>query len=370
MIRALDFTVEPDTTYRFRVRIVVYNPNLGREDVSPGVDTKTVELNGPWSEPTEEVTMPPDVATYALNREPNVPRKLDQVNVRGGALDARGRRDRRQAVPRRAGRDHRRGEQRRGPHHQRRRQEAREQEDRLQQPPARARRDGGRPADPAARAGHRRPALGPGAARWSFAATARSSSATRRTTCTTRFARTWPTTLPASSRRPKKKRRRRVAGAAPQVLRPRFHALNDFRLTGTEQRPPEHVTRRRTRHRVFAGAVVPFVIGASAPRPRWRPSAVPWHQRRLPTRSKKLSENRRSRLDPMGSSGYDTASSSPRSRSRPLESTPLELRKPLDSRVEAAAVLWGRGSCEGTRFTSPLGDTSETVAMDVGGCLR
>ncbi len=80
MIRALDLTVEPDTTYRFRVRIVVYNPNLAREDVSPGVDTKTVELFGPWSEPTEEVTMPPDVATYALSREPTVPRKLDQVS--------------------------------------------------------------------------------------------------------------------------------------------------------------------------------------------------------------------------------------------------------------------------------------------------
>ena len=80
MIRALDLTVDPDTTYRFRVRTVVYNPNLGREDVSPGIDTKTIELNGPWSEPTEEVTMPPDVATYALNRQPNVPRKLDQVH--------------------------------------------------------------------------------------------------------------------------------------------------------------------------------------------------------------------------------------------------------------------------------------------------
>jgi hypothetical protein len=80
MIRALDLTVEPDTTYRFRVRIVVYNPNLGREDVSAGVDTKSVELFGPWSDPTEEVTMPPDVATYALAKEPNVPRKLEQVN--------------------------------------------------------------------------------------------------------------------------------------------------------------------------------------------------------------------------------------------------------------------------------------------------
>jgi hypothetical protein len=80
MVRALDLTVEPDTSYRFRVRIVVYNPNLGREDVSPGVDTKEVELFGPWSDATEEVTMPPDVATYAIARQPFVPRKLDQVN--------------------------------------------------------------------------------------------------------------------------------------------------------------------------------------------------------------------------------------------------------------------------------------------------
>jgi hypothetical protein len=79
MLRALDFTVDPDATYRFRVRIVVYNPNRGREDVSYGEDTKSVELFGPWSEPTEEVTMPPDVATYALAKEPTIPRKLDQV---------------------------------------------------------------------------------------------------------------------------------------------------------------------------------------------------------------------------------------------------------------------------------------------------
>jgi hypothetical protein len=80
MVRALDFTVEPDETYRFRLRVVVFNPNLGREDVSPGVDTKSVELYGPWSDPTEELTIPSDVAVYALNKEPYVRQKLDQVN--------------------------------------------------------------------------------------------------------------------------------------------------------------------------------------------------------------------------------------------------------------------------------------------------
>jgi hypothetical protein len=40
MIRAFDFTAKEDETYRYRVRIVVFNPNKGREDVVPGTDTK------------------------------------------------------------------------------------------------------------------------------------------------------------------------------------------------------------------------------------------------------------------------------------------------------------------------------------------
>ncbi|HMB08689.1 MAG TPA: hypothetical protein VKP69_33780 [Isosphaeraceae bacterium] len=80
MIRALDFTVEPDKTYRFRVRIVVYNPNRDREDVAPGVDHKSFELFGPWSDPTAGVTMPPDVATYVLSKTPPAGKRADQVH--------------------------------------------------------------------------------------------------------------------------------------------------------------------------------------------------------------------------------------------------------------------------------------------------
>jgi hypothetical protein len=65
MIRGMDFTVEPNMTYRYRVRIVVFNPNYKREDVDHGVDTKSEELRGPWSEATDSVTMPPDVMPYA-----------------------------------------------------------------------------------------------------------------------------------------------------------------------------------------------------------------------------------------------------------------------------------------------------------------
>ena len=72
MIRALDFTVEPDTTYRYRVRIVVANPNYKREDIdiSQGVNSKSKELKGPWSEETDSVAMPPDVMPYAMGTLP------------------------------------------------------------------------------------------------------------------------------------------------------------------------------------------------------------------------------------------------------------------------------------------------------------
>ncbi len=65
MIRSLDFSVEPNTTYRYRLRLVVKNPNFEHSDVNPGVDTSSKELIGPWSEPTEAVSVPADVSAYA-----------------------------------------------------------------------------------------------------------------------------------------------------------------------------------------------------------------------------------------------------------------------------------------------------------------
>ncbi len=73
MIRGFDFTVEPDTTYRYRVRIVVFNPNRNRDDVEPGVDTKVEELKGPWSDPSDDVHMPSDVMPYLTGILPASP---------------------------------------------------------------------------------------------------------------------------------------------------------------------------------------------------------------------------------------------------------------------------------------------------------
>ncbi len=67
MTRSLDFTVEQGQTYRYRVRLVVYNPNKDNEMVFPGVDTESELLRGEWSEPTELVTVPRDVSPF-VNR--------------------------------------------------------------------------------------------------------------------------------------------------------------------------------------------------------------------------------------------------------------------------------------------------------------
>jgi hypothetical protein len=53
MVRSLDFTVEPGRTYRYRARVVLFNPHYDRR--KPG-DHKLIF--GPWSEATDIVTVP------------------------------------------------------------------------------------------------------------------------------------------------------------------------------------------------------------------------------------------------------------------------------------------------------------------------
>ncbi len=71
MVRFLDFTVEPDSIYRYRVRLVVKNPNLKIQSVEPGVDTTSEELPGPWCDPSDTVVVPPDVAAYVVDYAPS-----------------------------------------------------------------------------------------------------------------------------------------------------------------------------------------------------------------------------------------------------------------------------------------------------------
>ena len=79
MLRSLDFTVEPNSTYQYRLRLVVKNPNFERTDVNPGTDTTNRLLFGPWSESTSPVSVPSDVSIYTQFAGRDV-RRDDVVN--------------------------------------------------------------------------------------------------------------------------------------------------------------------------------------------------------------------------------------------------------------------------------------------------
>lgn len=52
MFRAFDFTAAPGRTYRYRARVVLFNPAF------PKTKRGSKFVFGPWSEPTAAVTIP------------------------------------------------------------------------------------------------------------------------------------------------------------------------------------------------------------------------------------------------------------------------------------------------------------------------
>jgi hypothetical protein len=70
MIRSLDFTIQPDKIYRYRVQLVVWNPNYKFDNVMPGVDTKSKTLTGPWSDPSQATLVPPEVMVHLVKKPP------------------------------------------------------------------------------------------------------------------------------------------------------------------------------------------------------------------------------------------------------------------------------------------------------------
>lgn len=78
LFRFFDFTVEPGAHYRYRVRLVLYNPNYKLEErylASPELGEPPHVLSE-WSEPTEIVSVPRDdrllLASVSAGRRPSV----------------------------------------------------------------------------------------------------------------------------------------------------------------------------------------------------------------------------------------------------------------------------------------------------------
>lgn len=68
-IRFIDYTVDPEHTYQYRLKVVVENPNHNRQDVLSEDLAKDETLTSEdWSEPTNPVYVPADTEYFVLER--------------------------------------------------------------------------------------------------------------------------------------------------------------------------------------------------------------------------------------------------------------------------------------------------------------
>jgi hypothetical protein len=66
LVRVLDVTVRPGTTYQYRLRVRMANPNQGKKETVPG--GPGVMLVSPWHDLPAPVVMPPEVVYYAVDQ--------------------------------------------------------------------------------------------------------------------------------------------------------------------------------------------------------------------------------------------------------------------------------------------------------------
>jgi hypothetical protein len=80
MIRFWDFTVVPGRRYQYRVRAKVFNPNFGHPDVADRSYAAGWMREGPWSEPSDEVYVAPDVKWFVPDPKAPADRAAVQVH--------------------------------------------------------------------------------------------------------------------------------------------------------------------------------------------------------------------------------------------------------------------------------------------------
>jgi hypothetical protein len=68
-VRFVDYTIEPEHTYQYRLKVVVRNPNYKHLDVvNPALANDELLSSDEWSEPTAPVYVPADLEYYVLDR--------------------------------------------------------------------------------------------------------------------------------------------------------------------------------------------------------------------------------------------------------------------------------------------------------------
>ena len=72
LFRCFDFSVQPGRTYRYRVRLVLNNPNynVGAQYLANAALAKGATRPSPWSDPSSEVNVPRGFSMLAGNARP------------------------------------------------------------------------------------------------------------------------------------------------------------------------------------------------------------------------------------------------------------------------------------------------------------
>jgi hypothetical protein len=67
LLRFFDVTIRPGTSYKYRVRLRLLNPNYHRNDVAPASAAADKELKSDWAYVSDTVRVPPELYYYAVD---------------------------------------------------------------------------------------------------------------------------------------------------------------------------------------------------------------------------------------------------------------------------------------------------------------
>lgn len=81
LLRYFDYTVQPGRSYKYRVRVRVFNPNHRRADVAEAAFSDRDFLVGPWSEESEVVHVPTDIDWFVVGTANQATYKPDLVTL-------------------------------------------------------------------------------------------------------------------------------------------------------------------------------------------------------------------------------------------------------------------------------------------------
>ncbi|MBI3468993.1 MAG: hypothetical protein HY000_38815, partial [Planctomycetes bacterium] len=80
MLRFVDYTVEPEHTYQYRLKVVVANPNYNHPFVVNDDISKPERLEGDWSDPTPPVLVEEDTKYYVLEKT-KIPTEVEKIKL-------------------------------------------------------------------------------------------------------------------------------------------------------------------------------------------------------------------------------------------------------------------------------------------------